>query len=300
MCSGVVPQQPPTRPARTRVTNASSASASSSGVQRVVGAVRRRARGRPALGITDTGDARVLGQVAQVLAHLGRARWRSSARSGRCRAARARSAPRRSREPSSIVPVVSTVTWAMIGTSAAGVRPSPAARRGPRPWPAAGPGRSRRGSRRRRPRACRRPAPGRRRAARRTARGPAWAAWCRARPSRARSAAGPAVRHLVGDLAGDRGARLRRARGSGRRCRTRRGRPGWRRTCWSRPRRRRPRSRRRGWPGRRPGRVTLRISLQPSRPSKSSSVEIGGLQHGAHRAVGDHDALDKASSRSVS
>ena len=42
------------------------------------------------------------------------------------------------------------------------------------------------------------------------------------------------------------------------------------------------------------GRVTLRISLQPSWPSKSSSVEVLGLQHRAHGAVGDDDAARRA------
>ena len=42
------------------------------------------------------------------------------------------------------------------------------------------------------------------------------------------------------------------------------------------------------------GRVTLRISLQPSRPSKSSRRQVGGLQHRAHRPVGDDDALARA------
>ena len=85
------------------------------------------------------------------------------------------------------------------------------------------------------------------------------------------------------------GRRPRPARGSGRRCRTRR---GWRRlapkvlvSTASAP------DREVGVVDaarRRPGRVTLRISLQPSRPSKSSSGQVGGLQHRAHRPVGDH------------
>ena len=51
------------------------------------------------------------------------------------------------------------------------------------------------------------------------------------------------------------------------------------------------RSRRRGRERTTSGRVTLRISLQPSWPSKSSRRQVGGLQHRAHRAVGDDDAL---------
>ena len=112
----------------------------------------------------------------------------------------------------------------------------------------------------------------------------------RARPSRAPSAAGPAS------------TSRRRPRG---RCRA----PasassldpvrdvvlaevgrGWRRRCWSRRSRRRPRSRRRGRARTTSGRVTLRISLQPSWPWKSSSVEVLRLQHRAHRPVGDDDA----------
>ena len=87
-------------------------------------------------------------------------------------------------------------------------------------------------------------------------------------PDRAEHQARPVRRcsQLVGRPRGRSGRRPRPARRSGRRCRTRRGWPGWRRTCWSRRRRRRPRSRRRGSPRTTSGRVTLRISLQPSRP----------------------------------
>ena len=41
------------------------------------------------------------------------------------------------------------------------------------------------------------------------------------------------------------------------------------------------------------GRVTFRISLQPSCPSKSSRRDVAGLQHRAHRPVGDHHPLGR-------
>ncbi len=73
-----------------------------------------------------------------------------------------------------------------------------------------------------------------------------------ARADRAEHPARPPVGcRRVGDLAGQLRAGLRTARGSGRRCRTRRGCRGWRRTCWSRRSRRRRRSTRRGSAGRR-------------------------------------------------
>ena len=98
-------------------------------------------------------------------------------------------------------------------------------------------------------------------------------------------------RHLVGDLAGQPRALLGQLADPLRRCRTRRGWAGSPRTCWSPPRPRRPRSRRGGCRATTSGRVSLRISLQPSSPAKSSSDQVGGLQHGAHRPVGDHDPL---------
>ena len=202
------------------------------------------------------------------------ARWRSSGRSGRCRAAPARSGRRRSREPSSIVPVVSTVTARSAARSAPAAAsparaPMSAALACSRSW--AGLDEDRVDAAVEHARDLR---PGRRRAAWRTARGRGWAAWCPGptEPSTQRGRSG--VDQSSADLAGDPRRRPGPARRSGRRCRTRRGWPSWRRTCWSRPRRRRPRSRRRGSPRTMSGRVTLRISLQPSRPSKSSSVEV--------------------------
>ena len=199
-------------------------------------------------------------------------RWRSSGRSGRCPAAPARSAPRRSREPSSMVPVVSTVTWAMIGSCRPAVGHRPLGAEDRRPWPAAGPGRSRPAARPRRPRSGRRPPASRRRAAWRTCTWPSVGSLVPGpiEPSTKRGRSGGGV--PVGRPRGRSGRRPRTARGSGRRCRTRRGWPSWRRRCWSRPRRRRPRSRRRGRRRTTSGRVTFRISLQPSRPSKSSRV----------------------------
>ena len=114
----------------------------------------------------------------------------------------------------------------------------------------------------------------RRRAGRRRARGPGWAAWCPARPSRAPSAAGRASRSRRRPR-GRSARRPRPARGSGPRCRTPPGSPGWRRRCWSRRSRRRRRGTPRARCARCPGRVTLRISLQPSWPSKSSSDGSG-------------------------
>ena len=77
---------------------------------------------------------------------------------------------------------------------------------------------------------------------------------------------------LVGLGPGQRGARHGPARRSGPGCRTRPGWPGWHRRCSSRPRRRRPRSRPGAPIATMSGRVTLRISLQPSSPSKSSRL----------------------------
>ena len=88
----------------------------------------------------------------------------------------------------------------------------------------------------------------RRRGGGRTSRGPASAAWCRGRPSRARTAAGPAWTSRRPPR-GPARCPSRRARGSARGCRTRRGWAGSPRTCSSRRRPRPPRSRRGGWRG---------------------------------------------------
>ncbi len=115
-----------------------------------------------------------------------------------------------------------------------------------------------------------------------------------ARPHRAQHPAHPAVCFFcrLGALAGDLARPLRRAPRSGRRCRSRRGWTSSRRRCWSRRRRCRPRSTRRGCRAMTSGRVTLRISLQPSSPRKSSSSDRSrALQHRAHRPVGDDDPV---------
>ena len=52
-----------------------------------------------------------------------------------------------------------------------------------------------------------------------------------------------------------------------------------------------PRSTPRAPPGRCPGRVTLRTSLQPSWPSKSSSVGRGRLEHRPHAPIGHDDTI---------
>jgi hypothetical protein len=101
---------------------------------------------------------------------------------------------------------------------------------------------------------------------------PARAAWCPGRPSRARTAVAGGRRPRRRPP-GPAGHPPRPARRCGRRCRTRPGWPGWRRRCWS------PRSRPRRQVGvvdgrTRSGRVTLRISLQPSCPSKSSRLGL--------------------------
>ena len=95
------------------------------GGERVLGAVRRRARGSPALGITDTGSVRCLdrcrrcslisaGPVAQLRPIM-------SIPSGSSAVSAAPISL-----PSSMVPVVSTVTWVMIGIRRPELSPSPA------------------------------------------------------------------------------------------------------------------------------------------------------------------------------
>ncbi len=153
---------------------------------------RGRARGRPALGMQTSGDRGVPGQVPQVLAHLGRAGGAVQADRVDAERAPARSGRRRSRVPSSIVPVVSTVTWTKTGRSTPGRRAGPlrapmtAALACSRSWQVST--RKRVAPRRR---SSPRPGARRRRAARRSRCGRGWAAWCRDRSSRARSAGGP-------------------------------------------------------------------------------------------------------------
>ena len=173
--------------------------------------------------------------------------------------------------PSSIVPVVSTVTWAISGTRDAERRHRPLGaddRRLGLQQVLAGLHQDRVGAAVDQAGDLLLVGVAQRRV---TARGRASAAWCRGRPSRAPSVGGR-VSTSRRRPPGRARRRPRAARGSGRRCRTRRGWPGWRRTCWSRRRPRRRRSRRRGLRAPTSGRVTLRISLQPSRPSKSSRV----------------------------
>ncbi len=242
-CSGVVPQQPPTR---------REAELAGEGVVRVgelgraervvraVGGEHRQAGVRHAR----DADARRAGQVRRCslisAGPVAQLRPITSTPSGSSAVSAAPIS-----EPSSIVPVVSTVTWAKIGSATpasarARLAPTMAALACSRSW------RSRRGWRRRRRRPARPPAAGTRRAARRTGRGPGWAAWCPGPPSRAPSAGAAGGRPVVGDPAGDRRAGLGELVDPLGDARTRRGWPGSRRRCWSRRSRRRPRSRRRG------------------------------------------------------
>ena len=96
----------------------------------------------------------------------------------------------------------------------------------------------------------------------------------RARPSRAPSGAAPAVAHASAASRAIRAAGLGQLGDPVGDARTRPGCRGSRRRCWSRRSRRRPRGSRRGSARTMSGRVTLRISLQPSWPSKSSSVGV--------------------------
>ncbi len=162
--------------------------------------------GRPALGMTDSGTRGVLRQVPQVLAHLGRAG--GAVEPDQVDAQRLERGQRRAD-----LAAEQHRAGGLDGDLAdqrhgrARPRPSPAWRRSPPPWPAAGPGRSRRSARRRRRRSGRRRCRGRRRAAWRTARAPGSAAWCPGRSSRART--GAARRWSSGrPLAGQAGAGL--------------------------------------------------------------------------------------------
>ncbi len=209
-CSGVVPQQPPTRPSPYSRVKVSWACASSSGVSGYQ-APLPRSSGSPALG------------MQEIPTRACRARWRRCSLISAGPVAQFRpimSMPSGSSavsaapisEPTSIVPVVSTVTCTRIGRSA----------------PAAAIERLRaddgglrlqqvlagldRGSRRRRRRRARPPAPGTRPAAWRTARARRSAAWYPGRPTRGPSAGARRVAPGVGRLAGDAGRRPRPAR----------------------------------------------------------------------------------------
>ena len=175
-------------------------------------------------------------------------------------------------EPSSMVPVVSTATETDQRHARRRSRPWRGGRRGSRPWSAAGPGWSRRSARRRRRRSGPRRWPGSRRAAWRTAMwprvgslvpGPIEPSTQRWRPSGRRTRRRPRGRC---------GRRPRTARRRARGCRTRPARSGWRRRCWSRRSRRRRAKYSSCTERTMSGRVTLRISLQPSRSWKSSRV----------------------------
>ena len=133
----------------------------------------------------------VPGQVAQVLAHLrGPVAQFSPIRSMPSGSSAVSAAP--ISEPSSMVPVVSTVTCTMIGRSrpACGERPLGAEDGGlGLQQVLAGLDQDRVDAT---GRACPRPGPGRRHEAARTPRGPGWAAWCQDRRCRAPTAAGRA------------------------------------------------------------------------------------------------------------
>ena len=161
-----VPQQPPTRPSPNSPTNCSSASASSTGCQRVVGAVGGQLR-QTGVGHAADPDRGVPRQVAQVLAHLGRAggavepdqvdaeRLERGQRGPDLRAQQHRAGGLHGDVHDD-------------RQVAAGVTRGPAWRPASPPWSAAGPARSRSARRRSRRPACPRPGPGRRRAARRS------------------------------------------------------------------------------------------------------------------------------------
>ena len=127
MCSGVVPQQPPTSATPYSLTNAVSAAASSSGLSGYT-APFGPSSGSPALGITDSGIRACLDSVRRCsLISAGPVEQFSPMRSTPSASSAVSAAP--ISEPSSIVPVVSTATCATIGTR----RPSSAiARRTPR------------------------------------------------------------------------------------------------------------------------------------------------------------------------
>ena len=97
--------------------------------------------------------------------------------------------------------------------------------------------------------------------------------------------------HLVRYFTGESSAFFPRVRGSGERCRSRRGWAGCNRR-WLVSTASAPAAKYARWMSlSTSGRVSLRISLHPSRPRKSVQGEVRGLQHGAHRSVADDNAL---------
>ena len=113
MCSGVVPQHPPTSDNPNSLTNPASASASSSGRSGYT-APSGPSTGRPALGITDTGSLEWRDRYRRCsLISAGPVAQFSPMTSTPSGSIAVSAAP--ISLPSSIVPVVSTVTWVMIG-----------------------------------------------------------------------------------------------------------------------------------------------------------------------------------------
>ena len=124
MCSGVVPQQPPTSATPYSLTNAVSAAASSSGLSGYT-APFGPSSGSPALGITDSAIRACLESVRRCsLISAGPVEQFSPMRSTPSASSAVSAAP--ISEPSSIVPVVSTATCATTGTTAALVGHRPA------------------------------------------------------------------------------------------------------------------------------------------------------------------------------
>ncbi|MGX1121635.1 hypothetical protein RKD37_006998 [Streptomyces ambofaciens] len=208
--------------------------------QRVVGAVLAE-DGQTGVGHAGQRDPGVAGEVAQVLAHLGRA-------GGAVQADHVDAEGFQRGERGADLGAQEHGAGGLDGhghddrdVQAEGVQGAPGAEHGG-PWSGAGPAWSPRAARRRRRRPGPRRCAGRRRAARCTGRGRGWGAWCRGPWSRGPSAAGRPGRRSRRRPRGRRGRLPRTARGRVRGCRTRRGRSGWRRRCWSRRSRRRPRS----------------------------------------------------------
>ncbi len=109
----MVPQQPPTSASPNSATNPLSACASSSGVNGY-SAPLAPSTGRPAFGITDTGSRACLDRCRRCsLISSGPVAQFSPIRSMPSGSSAVRAAP--ISLPSSIVPVVSTVTWVTIG-----------------------------------------------------------------------------------------------------------------------------------------------------------------------------------------
>ena len=239
MCSGVVPQQPPTNESPYSVTKPDSASASSSGCSGY-SAPLAPSTGRPGVGHHRHRDAGVVGQVAQVLAHLG-----GPGRAVQPDHVDAERLDRRQRRADLAAQQHGAGGFdGDVGDdrdmpAELGHRPARSQHRGLELQQVlAGLDEDRVGAAlqhaRAPPRRTRRGSP-RTRCAR------ASAAWCPGPSSRARTACdrrSPSRRRP--------GARSRspsaKGHGSCRRCRSHRGWTGCSRTCWSRPRRRRPRS----------------------------------------------------------